>query len=109
MIFGGYRTVWVLVMFDLPMDSPRARKAYSDFRKGLLLDGFAMMQFSVYIRHCPSEENADLHAKRIKAVLPDDGEVRILLITDKQFGRIKVFQGKIRKAPEKAPQQLMLF
>lgn len=109
MIFGGYRTMWVFAMFDLPTDTPVARKAYSGFRKSLLENGFTMMQFSVYARHCPSEENALVHAQRIKSFLPPDGEVRVITLTDKQFERMHVFHGKIRKATEHAPEQISFF
>lgn len=109
MIYGGMRTMWIVVMFDLPVDDKAARRAYTDFRKGLLEDGFLMMQYSVYMRHCPSVENAEVHANRIRASLPDDGEVRVMTITDKQFSRIQVFHGRIRKTVEKAPEQLTLF
>ncbi|MCF6149391.1 MAG: CRISPR-associated endonuclease Cas2 [Candidatus Kuenenia sp.] len=101
--------MWIIVMFDLPTDTKKARKAYHEFRKRLLNDGFSMLQFSVYARHTPSEENAVVHETRVKAFLPDDGEVRLLKITDKQFERMKVFNGKTRKATEKAPKQLTLF
>ena len=101
--------MWIIVMFDLPTDTKAARKAYHEFRGELLNDGFLMLQYSVYGRHCPSEENAVVHQKRVKAFLPDDGEVRMLTITDKQFERMKVFYGKIRKATEKSPEQLSFF
>jgi len=101
--------MWVLTMFDLPVDTKKARRAYSDFRKSLLDDGFAMIQFSVYARHCPSEENAHVHIVRVERNLPDDGEVRVLLFTDKQFERMRIFLGKMRQHPEKAPSQLELF
>ena len=101
--------MWVITMFDLPVGTSEARKAYTDFRKALLDDGFVMLQFSVYARHSPSEENAVVHEKRVKAFLPDDGEVRLLKITDKQFERMKVFYGKIRKATEKSPEQISFF
>jgi CRISPR-associated protein Cas2 len=101
--------MWLITMFDLPVDTIEARKAYHNFREALLNDGFLMLQFSVYARHCPSEENTVVHEKRIKASLPDDGEVRVLKITDKQFERMKVFHGKIRKATEKSPEQISFF
>ena len=109
MDLSGYRSMWIISMFDLPMDTDRARKAYTAFRKALLKDGFTMMQFSVYVRHCASEENADVHDNRVSAALPDDGEVRILRITDKQYERMRVFLGKRRQCPEKPPAQLELF
>ncbi|CAA9888997.1 CRISPR-associated endoribonuclease Cas2 [Candidatus Methylobacter favarea] len=109
MSFGGLNSVWVIVIFDLPTDTPQARKQYTVFRKHLLDNGFGMMQYSVYMRHSASDENAQVHAKRIKSRLPPDGEVRIIKITDKQFGRIEVFYGKKHKKIEQAPDQLSLF
>ncbi|GAB0114945.1 CRISPR-associated endoribonuclease Cas2 [Acidisoma sp. C75] len=96
-------------MFDLPVDTKAARRAYARFRKELLDDGFTMMQFSIYIRHCASIDNAELHAARMGARVPQKGEVRLLTITDNQFGRIKVFFGKKRESPVVAPAQLQLF
>jgi CRISPR-associated protein Cas2 len=109
MTFGGFRSMWVITMFDLPTDTKKARKAYHDFRESLLNDGFMMLQYSVYARHCPSEENAVVHENGVKASLPDDGEIRLLRITDKQFERMKVFYGKMRKATEQPPEQVSFF
>ena len=79
--------MWVLVFFDLPTETKKERKAYAKFRKDLLADGFTMFQFSIYLRHCPSAENADVHIKRVKRMLPEFGKVGIMRVTDKQFGR----------------------
>lgn len=105
----GWRSMWIIAMFDLPVDTKSARRAYTRFRKDLLDDGFTLMQFSVYIRHCASIENAELHAARIGAKVPERGEVRILIITDNQFGRIRVFVGKKRGITSPVPAQLQLF
>ncbi len=96
-------------MFDLPVTTQKARRAYTQFRKKLLQDGFSRLQYSVYVRHCASQENAEVHAGRIERSLPDDGEVRIITITDKQFERMHIFWGKRRKPPDVPPQQLELF
>lgn len=109
MHLSGYRWMWILAMFDLPVHDKPARKRYSQFRKVLIKDGFAQMQFSVYIRHCASRENADVHIKRIEAAVPEEGEVRIVVLTDKQFERMHVFWGKYAKPPEPPPAQLELF
>lgn len=109
MPFGGLKTMWIVVMFDLPVDTKEARRAYTTFRKKLLTDGFSMMQYSVYMRHCSSRENALVHSNRVKKGLPDDGEVRIVTITDKQFSKIQVFFGKRRIETESAPEQLAFF
>jgi CRISPR-associated protein Cas2 len=101
--------MWVVAMFDLPVDTKAARRAYTDFVKHLRRDGFTRMQFSVYARHSSSKENAQVHIARIQANLPPDGEVRIITITDKQFERMSVFWGNTRKAPEESPCQLQFF
>lgn len=101
--------MWVIAMFDLPTDTPSARKAYARFRKNLMEDGFTMMQYSVYVRHCASIENADVHVKRMGQVVPAAGEVRFLTITDKQFSRIRVYVGKKRQRTEPPPSQLEFF
>jgi len=101
--------MWVLVFFDLPTETKKEKKAYSDFRKKLINDGFTMFQFSIYLRHCPSKENADVHIKRVKNALPALGNVGILCITDKQFGRMELFQGREEKPISTPYQQLELF
>ena len=109
MELSAYRSMWLLAMFDLPTDTKKARKAYTRFRKALIKDGFTMMQYSVYIRHCASDENAEVHEKRVVAHLPPDGEVRLVKITDKQYERMRVFWGRMRKPTEQAPRQLEMF
>lgn len=101
--------MWVVAMFDLPVDDKEARRHYTRFRKALLKDGFSKMQFSVYIRHCASRESAAVHAARVAKALPPDGEVRVLTITDKQYERMLIFWGKRRREPEQPPPQLSLF
>lgn len=105
----GWRTMWVIAMFDLPTETKAARKAYARFRKDLLDDGFTMTQFSVYSRHCASIENAEVHISRMGKKLPPAGEVRFLTITDRQFSRTRVFRGKKRANTPPSPSQLELF
>jgi len=101
--------MWVVAMFDLPVDTKEARRQYTLFVKHLRRDGFTRVQYSVYARHSPSKENAEVHISRIKANLPPDGEVRIITVTDKQFERMSVFWGNSRKTPEEPPCQLEFF
>jgi CRISPR-associated protein Cas2 len=107
--FSEYRIMWILVLFDLPTETKKERKAASQFRKELLDDGFSMFQFSIYLRHCPSTENAQVHIKRVKNSLPELGHVGILCITDKQFGNIELFVGKKAEKVKSPLQQLELF
>lgn len=109
MNLNPYRVMWLIVMFDLPTKRAKERKAYQLFHKFLVKDGFTQMQYSVYLRVCPSPENAEVHIGRVGANLPPDGEVRILQLTDKQFERMRVFLGKSEREPEKGMAQLELF
>ena len=108
-VINGYRSMWIIVMFDLPTDTKEARREYGKFRKALLEDGFTMTQFSVYSRFTMSREDAEKHIRRVQTWLPPDGEVRILCCTDKQFAKMHVFFGKIRKKEPSPWQQLTFF
>lgn len=107
--FSEYRVMWILVFFDLPTETKKDKKEYALFRKNLVKDGFTMFQFSIYVRHCASIENADVHIKRVKSFLPQYGSVCILCITDKQFGNIQLFYGKKTIETNAPGQQLELF
>ncbi len=107
--YSEYRIMWVLVLFDLPTETKKERKAYADFRKKILKDGFTMFQFSIYMRHCASRENAEVHIKRVKSFLPPTGDIGILCITDKQFGEIEIFHSRKPTKVEQPCQQLELF
>jgi CRISPR-associated protein Cas2 len=104
-----YRIMWILVFYDLPTETKKEKKAYSDFRKKIMIDGFTMFQFSIYLRHCPSRENADVHIKRVKSILPEKGDIGILCVTDKQFGSMELFHGKKTQPISTPYQQLELF
>lgn len=106
---NAYRIMWVLVFFDLPTETKKERKIYAKFRKEILADGFSMFQFSIYLRHCPSKENADVHIKRVKRLLPEKGHVGIMCITDKQFGMMEIYRGQEVVDNPQTVQQLELF
>lgn len=101
--------MWVLVMYDLPTDTKKDKKLHAKFRKQLLADGFQRFQFSMYIRHCSSRENAEVHIQRVKSFLPPYGQVGIMCITDKQFGMMEIFSGKEQVKGPETVQQLELF
>ncbi len=107
--FNAYRIMWILVFFDLPTETKKERKAYTDFRKKIMADGFTMFQFSIYLRHCPSMENAEVHIKRVQKILPEHGHIGIMTVTDKQFGMMQIFYGKKLAEPLNTPQQLEMF
>ena len=106
---NGYRIMWLYVMFDLPVESKPQRRRAALFRKSLIKDGFAMHQFSVYIRHCASHESAAVHIKRVTNMVPIEGSVSILKVTDKQFGDTIRVVGKRYTPPPATPVQLEFF
>ncbi|MEO8771776.1 MAG: CRISPR-associated endonuclease Cas2 [Ferruginibacter sp.] len=106
---NAYRIMWVLVFFDLPTETQKERKIYALFRKNIMKDGFQMFQFSIYLRHCASRENAEVHINRVKKILPEKGHVGIMCITDKQFGMIEIFHGKKITSAAAPVQQLEMF
>ncbi len=101
--------MWILVLYDLPTETKKERKDAAMFRKRIMQDGFTMFQFSSYLRHCPSKENADVHIRRVKSILPPSGKVGILCVTDKQFGSMELFHGTKASEKHTGPQQLELF
>lgn len=101
--------MWVLVLFDLPTETKKDRKVAAKFRKCLVEYGFTMFQFSIYLRHCPSYENAQFQIKRVKRALPEYGKIGILYITDKQFASMELFIGKKETTLPPIGQQLELF
>lgn len=107
--FNAYRIMWVMVLYDLPTETKAMQRAANLFRKRLEDDGFALFQFSIYTRHCPSRENADVHIKRVKGWIPKYGKVAIMKITDKQFGEIELFYARSNEDPPPVYQQLELF
>ena len=109
MYLNAYRVMWLFVFFDLPTNTKKQRRDANLFRKGLLKDGFSMMQYSVYVRHCASSESGDVHEKRVKIALPKLGQVTILRITDKQYGNMLNFWGIDDNPLPDSPKQLEIF
>ena len=62
----------------------------------------------IYTRYCTSEEAGAAHKKRVRNMLPPKGEIRLLTVTDKQFGKMENYIGKTRRKKENAPDQLLL-
>lgn len=109
MPLSAYRMMWLFAMFDLPVETKAQRREYAQFRKKLLGAGFTMLQYSVYAKHLASEEASESLRARVHAALPPHGQVRLLAVTDHQFGKMEVYYGKKRRPVEEPPMQIMLF
>ncbi|MCL4113236.1 UNVERIFIED_CONTAM: hypothetical protein GTU68_052586 [Idotea baltica] len=101
--------MWLFAMFDLPVTTKEARREYSKFRNLLLDEGFGQLQYSIYARYCGSDNQTETYRRRMRIRLPSDGHIRLLSVTDRQFGKMEVFRGSKRVDTENKPTQLQLF
>jgi CRISPR-associated protein Cas2 len=106
---SGYRIMWLVVLFDLPVGSKKERKAATRFRHNLLDLGFEMTQYSVYLRFCAGKEQAESYERKIERAMPSAGKVHIMAITDKQYENIRTYWGRNREQSLKNPEQFALF
>lgn len=106
---NAYRIMWLFVFFDLPTSTREYRRIYTTFRKRIQEDGFNMLQFSVYTRHCASRESMMVHIRRVQKYVPKEGQVTILQITDKQYSGMINILGRVQHTLAPGPAQLELF
>jgi CRISPR-associated protein Cas2 len=106
---SGYRIMWMMVVFDLPVLTKAERKRATRFRNDLLDEGFSMMQLSVYLRFTSGKEQAEALARRIGQKVPPDGKVDVLFFTDKQYENVHSYRGRRDGNRPERPDQLALF
>lgn len=85
----------MLVFFDIPVKTKRQRKIATAFRNFLLKDGYHMVQYSVYARVCNGTDAVEKHRQRLRTALPENGSVRLLVITEKQYETIEILVGNL--------------
>lgn len=85
----------MILFFDLPVLTKSERKVYSKFRKSLIKKGFYMLQYSVYVKIYANRDAAELDKKMIKRISPDQGHIRIMLVTEKQYSKMEIIVGGI--------------
>lgn len=106
---SGFRVMWSMAMFDMPVGTKSERKAATKFRKGLLNDGYFRLQYSVYARPCLTREVLVRTERRVKRNLPPTGNIRLLAFTDVQFGRMEVFNNQVTQSTEPQLNQLEIW
>lgn len=101
--------VWAVVMFDLSVETAQLRREATRYRTHLLNLGFTRLQLSVYGKYLINSAGFDWLARRIALGIPDDGNVRVLIISDVEWSKSLIFEGaKLKKAEDK-PEQLRIF
>lgn len=104
------RFMRVLVMFDMPTATKSDRKECAKFRKNLIKNGYIMMQYSVYVRICKGVSSANSYMDRLSRFIPPKGNVRALILTEKQFDNMRLLLGTPSKQEiVNKPRQLTLF
>ena len=94
----GYNLTWLWVMYELPHDTSAAKRAAAKFLRRLRREGYTKLisRGKFFVRHCGpgiAQKQIDL----IKSIIPPDAMIRILQVTDKQFGRMTSLFGKMRE------------
>lgn len=98
MIFEFMR---VILFFDLPMVTKKEIKIYNHFRKYLIQNGYMMMQFSVYCKLFGNREAAVKHINTLRFNVPENGRIRAMMVTEKQYSRMYILSGGISNQEEK--------
>lgn len=90
----------LLVMFDLPMQTNKQKTAYRQFRRFLMLNGYIMLQYSIYSKIVVNHAAIPLHKKKLKKALPSQGLIQVLSVTEKQFADMELLIG-VKNSPTK--------
>ena len=85
----------MIVFFDLPVKTKVQRRVATQFQNFLLRDGYFMVQSSVYCRICIGYDDVEKHKIRIRNNKPDNGSVRLLVITEKQYEKMELIIGNL--------------
>ena len=98
----SYKIMRLILLFDMPVLTDDQKKEYRHFRENVMDDGFMMLQYSVYVRYCQNDSDAEKHIERVKKMKPAYGNIRILRVTENQFNSMIMIQG------EKSEQEKMV-
>ena len=89
-----------MVFFDLPVKTKNERREATRFRNFLLKDGYHMIQYSVYARVCNGMDAVNKHRARIRINLPENGAIRLLVVTERQYEAIEILLGNLTEADD---------
>lgn len=89
----SYSFMRMILMFDLPVKTKKERQIYTKFRKMLLKRGFFALQYSVYSKIFANRDAAKNEKDCIKKLAPEKGNIRIMIITEKQYANMEIIVG----------------
>ncbi len=100
----------MIVLFDLPVTTKAKMRAANQFRQFLLKDGYQMLQLSIYTCLVRGRDSMEKHHKRLVEHLPEEGAIRCISITEKQFANMEILVGEKKPQEKKVnSNQLLLF
>ena len=85
----------LIVLFDLPMVTKKEVRIYNKFHKWLIENGYIMMQYSIYVKSFNNRDSCTKHIDMLKRYVPKQGQIRIMMITEKQYEAIEIIVGGI--------------
>lgn len=98
----------VMVLFDLPVGNSMEIRAYTQFRKYLIKNGFMMLQESVYCKLALNQTVCKNIIENVKKNKPNQGLVQILAITEKQYSKMEIVVGEIKSTVLSTDERLIV-
>jgi CRISPR-associated protein Cas2 len=100
--------MYLIIMFDLPVKNKEQIKIANQFRNFLKKSGYAMLNYSVYARFIKGLDYRDKYQRQITAQLPKNGNIKSLLITERQFKNMMFLVGEQTTQDKITNNQLLL-
>lgn len=92
----SFRYMRTILFFDLPSVTNKDHKVYRKFVRDIKKLGFYMIQESVYVKLSINAKAAENTKSKVNSFLPDNGNVILLTITEKQFNSMDILIGEIK-------------
>lgn len=83
----------IILMFDLPSSETKEKKEYLKFHKEIIKNGYFMMQYSIYCKPIHFKTKIESEVKNLKKNIPNEGNIRMLVITEKQYDEMVILLG----------------
>ena len=87
----------LIVYFDLPMVTTDDRRQYTKFRRYLQMQGFIMVQESVYSKLAVNATAAQTIRNNLRNNRPERGNVIVLSISERQYQEMEFLVGESQK------------
>ncbi len=98
----------LMLFFDLPVKTKRDKRVYANFRKYLISKGYMMIQYSIYVKLFANRDAVTNHVKLLKRELPKKGQIRIMMVTEKQYAKMEVILGGISRQEQRITRDALI-